>query len=137
MPPPRPVGAHAAVSSAFGVEVLPIELVEPRFYHLDLTFCPLDDRRALVVPDAWDRYGREVVARLVPEPVVLEREEAAAFCANSVLVGTTLVMASCTTRLGRQLESYGIDVVVVDVGEFLKAGGAVRCLTLALDVAVG
>ena len=128
------VGAHAAVSSTFGVEALPIELVDPRFYHLDLTFCPLDDRRALVVPEAWDRYGRDVVARLVPEPVVLDGEEAAAFCANSVLVGSTLIMPSCSPRLGRQLESFGLDVVVVDVGEFLKAGGGVRCLTLALDV---
>ena len=126
--------AHAAVSSAFGVEALPIELVDPRFYHLDLTFCPLDDRRALVVPDAWDRYGRDVVARLVPEPVVLDGDEAAAFCANSVLVGSTLIMPACTARLGRELESFGLDVVVVDVGEFLKAGGGVRCLTLALDV---
>ncbi len=128
------IGAHAALSSAFGVEVLPIELVDPRFYHLDLTFCPLDDRRAMIVPGAWDRYGREVVARLVPEPVVLDDDEAAAFCANSVLVGTTLIMPSCTKRLRRRLESFGLDVVVVDVGEFLRAGGGVRCLTLALDV---
>ncbi|MDQ3305617.1 MAG: arginine deiminase-related protein [Actinomycetota bacterium] len=129
--------AHATLSAAFGVEVLPIELVDPRYYHLDLTFCPLDDRRALVVPDAWDRYGREVAARLVPEPVVLEPDEAAAFCANSVLVGPTLVMPACSARLGRVLEAFGLDVVVVDLGEFLKAGGGVRCLTLALDVALG
>ncbi len=36
--------------------------------------------------------------------------------------------------VGRQLEAWGFDPVAVDVSEFLKAGGACRCLTLALDV---
>ena len=115
----------------------PIELVDARLYHLDLTFCPLDDRRALVAPDAWDRYGRKVVEALVPEPLVLEADEVLAFCANSVVVGTTVVMPSCPPRVGRQLEAWGFDVAVVAVGEFQKAGGGCRCLTLALDVDLG
>lgn len=126
--------AHTAVARLLGVEVLSVELVDERFYHLDLTFCPLDDRRALVVPEAWDAYGRDVVRNLVPEPIVLEREEAVAFCANSVVIDRTIVMPSCTTRLGRELARAGLDVVVAPVDEFLKAGGGVRCLTLALDV---
>jgi N-dimethylarginine dimethylaminohydrolase len=129
--------AHGPLSALLGVPVRPIELVDERLYHLDLTFCPLDDRRALVAPNAWDRYGRKVVEALVPEPFVLEDGEVLAFCANSVVVGTTIVMAACPPRVGRQLEAWGFDVAVADVGEFLKAGGGCRCLTLALDVAVG
>jgi len=130
-------GAHGPLSTLLGAPVRPIELVDPRLYHLDLTFCPLDDRRALVAPSAWDRYGRKVVEVLVPEPLVLDDDEMLAFCANSVVVGRTIVMPSCTPRVGRQLELWGFDVVVVDVDEFLKAGGGCRCLTLALDVALG
>ena len=124
--------AHTALAKVLDVEVLSVELVDHRFYHLDLTFCPLDDRRALVVPDAWDTYGRDVVKALVPEPIVLEPDEALAFCANSVVIDTTIVMPSCTPRLEQQLT--GLNVVVCPVDEFLKAGGGVRCLTLALDV---
>jgi len=47
-----------------------------------------------------------------------------------------VVMPACPPRLGRQLEAWGFDVVVIDVDEFLKAGGGCRCLTLALDVVV-
>jgi N-dimethylarginine dimethylaminohydrolase len=126
--------AHVALSRLVEVAVRPLELVDPRLYHLDLTFCPLDDRRALVAPDAWDPYGRRMVAALVPEPVVLEADEVLAFCANSVVVGHTIVMPSCPPRLGRKLEAKGFQVAVVAVDEFTKAGGAVRCLTLALDV---
>ncbi len=126
--------AHTALAKALDVEVLSIELTDQRFYHLDLTFCPLDDRRALVVPDAWDEYGREVVRAVVPEPIELTSEEALAFCANSVVIGNVIVMPSCTPRLDQALARAGFDVVVCVVDEFLKAGGGVRCLTLALDV---
>jgi N-dimethylarginine dimethylaminohydrolase len=126
--------AHTELARTLGVEVLSVELVDPRFYHLDLTFCPLDDRHALIVPEAWDAYGRDVVGNLVPEPIPLETEEAAAFCANSVVVGDVIVMPSCSPRLGRELEGIGLEVAVAPVDEFLKAGGGVRCLTLALDV---
>jgi len=128
--------AHTALAKTLGVEVLSVQLVDARFYHLDLSFCPLDDRHAIVAPDAWDRYGAAVVERLVPEPIVLEVDEALTFCANSVVVGTTIVMPACPVRVGRQLEEWGYDVVVNPVEEFLKAGGGVRCLTLALDMRI-
>jgi N-dimethylarginine dimethylaminohydrolase len=126
--------AHTALAKVLDVEVLSVELTDPRFYHLDLTFCPLDEQRALVVPEAWDEYGREVIKAIVPEPIALTHEESLAFCANSIVVGDTVVMPSCTQRLGRELERAGFTVVVSPVDEFLKAGGGVRCLTLALDV---
>ena len=129
--------AHAALSQLLGVRVWAVELTDERFYHLDLTFCPLDDRRAIVAPDYWDAYGRRVVEGLVPEPLVLEAHEAEAFTANAVVVGTNVVMPSVPPRVGRQLEVWGFTPVEADVGEFLKAGGACRCLTLALDVDLG
>ena len=74
---------------------------------------------------------------LVPEPLWLTDEEALSFCANSVVVGTTVVMPVTPVRVGRQLEAWGFDVVTCDVSEFLKAGGGCRCLTLALDTPLG
>lgn len=129
--------AHGPLSRLIGAPVRPIELVDPRCYHLDLTFCPLDERRALVAPHFWDAYGRKVVEALVPEPFALDDGEVLAFCANSVVVDTTVVMPACPPRVGRQLEAWGFDVVVSPVDELQKGGGACRCLTLALDVAVG
>jgi N-dimethylarginine dimethylaminohydrolase len=129
--------SHHALSTLTGAAVRSVQLVDERFYHLDLTFCPLDDRRAIGAPDAWDAYGARVVEELVPELLTLDLDEALAFTANSVVVGETIVMPACPPRVGRQLESWGFDVVVADVSEFQKAGGGVRCLTLALDVTLG
>jgi N-dimethylarginine dimethylaminohydrolase len=129
--------SHAYLSKLTGAAVRSVELVDERFYHLDITFCPLDSTRAMVWPGAWDRYGQQVMEALVPEPLVLEQDEADLFCANSVVVGRTVVMPACPPRLGRVLEGWGFDVVVCEVDEFLKAGGGCRCLTLALDVTLG
>ncbi len=119
------------------VPVRTIELVDERLYHLDLTFCPLDDRHAMCAPLGWDRYGVAVVEALVPEPLWLTDDEALAFCANSVVVGRRIIMPDCPPRLGRILEGWGFDIAVCPVDEFLKAGGGCRCLTLALDTSLG
>ncbi len=122
--------AHSLLAEMLSIPVLSVELVDARFYHLDLTFCPLDCRHAIVNPHAWDRYGRAVVERLVPEPLVLELDEALSFCANSVVIGRNIVMPACPPRVGRILEGWGFNVCVSPVTEFMKAGGGVRCLTL-------
>lgn len=129
--------SHAYLSHLTGAAVRSVELVDERLYHLDLTFCPLDDRRAIVAPIGWDRYGCRVMEALVPEPLVLDAGEALSFCANSVVVGSTVVMPACSPRVGRQLGAWGFEVEVCEVDEFLKAGGGCRCLTLALDVELG
>jgi N-dimethylarginine dimethylaminohydrolase len=126
--------SHAEVSRLTGAAVRSVELVDPRLYHLDLTFCPLDDRRAMVAPLGWDRYGLRVLGSLVPEPLMLEDDEALTFCANSVVVGKAVIMPTCPPRIGRALENWGFEPVECEVSEFLKAGGGCRCLTLALDV---
>jgi N-dimethylarginine dimethylaminohydrolase len=128
--------AHADLSRLTGAAVRSVELVDERLYHLDLTFCPLDARRAIVAPIGWDTYGRRVMEAIVPEPLVLEDDEALAFVANSVVIGSRVVMPVCPRRVGRQLEAWGFDIAVSRVDEFLKAGGGCRCLTLALDVAL-
>jgi arginine dihydrolase len=125
--------AATELTRLLGCPVRPVQLVDPRLYHLDLTFCPLDDRRAIVAPLGWDAYGRRVVEALVPEPLVLTDDEALSFCANSVVVDRTIVMPATPPRVGRQLEDWGFEVVECRIDEFLKAGGGCRCLTLSLD----
>jgi ornithine--oxo-acid transaminase len=116
--------------------IVPVELVDERFYHVDIVFCPLDARSALLAPTKLDADGARRIEQLVPDPILLTDEEAEQFSANSVVVGRTVVMPACSPRLEGELRARGFDPVVVDVSEFLKAGGGPRCLTLALDVAL-
>jgi ornithine--oxo-acid transaminase len=116
--------------------ILPVELVDERFYHVDIVFCPLDARSALLAPTKVDAESARLIAELVPDPILLTDEEAEQFSANTVVVGRTVVMPACSPRLDAELCARGFTPVVVDVSEFLKAGGGPRCLTLALDVSL-
>lgn len=125
---------HAVLAQELGVRVAGVGIVHPALYHLDLSFCPLDETRAIVAPSAWDRAGRATVAALVPDPLVISEEEAFTFCANSVVVGDVVVMpAGAPARVARRLEAWGFSVQTVDVSELHKGGGSIRCMTLPLD----
>ncbi len=126
--------AHGVLSRELGVRVASVGVVHPSLYHLDLSFCPLDETRAIVAPSAWDAAGRATVAGLVPQPLVIDEREAFTFCANSVVVGDVVVMPRGTPpRVARQLETWGFAVETVDVSELHKGGGSIRCMTLPLD----
>jgi N-dimethylarginine dimethylaminohydrolase len=125
------------LASDLGVRVRGLRITHPGMYHLDLAFCPLDETRAMVCPDALDEVSAEALLALVPEPLVLSEEEALTFCANSIVIGRTVVMPACPDRVRAQLEDWGFEIVLVDVSEFHKGGGSIRCLTNPVDVTVG
>jgi N-dimethylarginine dimethylaminohydrolase len=132
--PRTDAATHSVLSRELGVRVASVPVVHPALYHLDLSLCPLDERRAIVAPAAWDAAGRRTVASLVPEPLLIDEDEAFTFCANSVVVGDVVVMpAGSPVRVMRALERWGFAVAPVEVGELHKGGGSVRCMTLPLD----
>jgi N-dimethylarginine dimethylaminohydrolase len=121
------------------VRVRGVRITHPAMYHLDLAFCPLDGRRAMVAPGAFDQASASALLALVPEPLILTDEEAlTTFCANSIVIGRTVVMpAGAPSRVVAQLDDWGFEVVEVEVDEFHKGGGSVRCLTNPVDVTLG
>ncbi len=125
------------LATDFDIAVRGLRITNPGMYHLDLAFCPLDKQAALVCPAAFDEPSAQALLALVPDPVVLTEAEALTFCANSVVVGRTVVMPACPDRVRTELGSRGFAVQLVDVSEFHKGGGSVRCLTNPLDIVVG
>ncbi len=120
-----------------GIRVRGFRITHPGMYHLDLAFCPLDGRRAMVCPSAFGEATAAALLDLVPEPLVLTEAEAMTFCANSIVIGSTVLMPACPARVRAQLERWGFEVVLVDVSEFHKGGGSIRCLTNPVDVTIG
>ncbi len=127
-----------ARATDLGVRVRGLRITHPGMYHLDLAFCPLDDRRAIVCPEAFDEESAEALLALVPEPVVITEEEAlTTFAANSIVVGRTVLMPAVPDHARRTLEDWGFHVVMVDVSQFHLGGGSIRCLTNPIDVRLG
>ncbi len=125
--------SHHWVGNALGVRVLPVELVNPRFYHLDTCFCPLAPDEALFFPGAFDSYGLKVLTTHVPKLIPVKDEEAFRFGCNAVVVGRTVVHNSQCPQLAADLQAAGYRSIEVELDEFLKAGGSAKCLTLRLD----
>jgi N-dimethylarginine dimethylaminohydrolase len=125
------------LAAELDVRVRGLRITHPGMYHLDLAFCPLDETRAMVAPSAFDEASAAAALALVPEPLVLTEEEALTFCANSIVLGRTVLMPVCPDRVRARLEEWGFEIVLVDVTEFHKGGGSIRCLTNPLDILVG
>ena len=103
------------LAADLGVRVRGLRITHPGMYHLDLAFCPLDDRRAIVCPDALDAASAEALLDLVPEPLVLTEEEAlTTFAANSIVVPSadgrpgTVVMPAAPDHVRDRLEALGL-----------------------------
>ena len=126
--------AHAELARLLHARVLPVELADGRFYHLDTCFCPLDERSALWFPPAFDRYGRKVIDTLVAQPIPVTEADAKRFVCNAIVVGRTIVMQEGASRALRQrLTRGGFRLFSLDLSEFLKAGGSAKCLVLRLN----
>ena len=125
--------SHQWLGKTLSRLVLPLELVDPRFYHLDTCFCPIAPGQAIYFPDAFDRYGRRVLETHIDKLLPVVEAEAARFACNAVVVGKTVIVNAGSEQLGADLRAWGYEVVFVELDEFLKAGGSAKCLTLRLD----
>jgi len=129
------LAAHPLLAEALAVEVLSLRLMDERFYHLDTCFCPLSDGTLLYYPPAFDFYSNRLIETRVPaaKRLVVGEADALAFACNAVNVGRSVILNQASAGLRQQLQTRGYDVVETPLSEFLKAGGATKCLTLRLD----
>ncbi len=127
------VRSHQWIGERLGVEVLALELVDPRFYHLDTCFCPLEPDVAIYYPGAFDEYGRSVLNDRIPSLLEVAPEEAISFSCNAVVVGKTVILNAGATKLADALGERGYAVRALEFSEFIKSGGSAKCLTLRVD----
>lgn len=124
--------SHPYIAQWLDTEVLSLRLIDPRFYHLDTCFCPLDGGYVLYYPPAFDTYSNALIERRIPEEkrIVVPEPDAVNFACNAVNVGEVIIMNKISADLEKAIVSKGFKVRQTSLTEFLKAGGAAKCLTL-------
>jgi len=129
------IRAYSRLSEIFGREIMPVELVDRYFYHLDTCFCPLSGGELLYYPPAFDAYAQTVIADRINQErrLVVPQAEALRFACNAVCVGKHVVLPDGCTETMKLLESCGYETHPLSLDEFMKSGGSAKCLTLALD----
>jgi N-dimethylarginine dimethylaminohydrolase len=133
--PRSDAAARHVIEDQFGVPAVALELVDPRFYHMDTALCPLTHGEVMFVPDAFNAHGQALIRDRVEPALRIElgAEDACQFAANAVCVANTLVMSGCSERLRSELRERGYRVVTTPLHSFLRSGGSAFCLTLRLD----
>lgn len=128
------VRAAPMVAGWLDIEVQSLKLADPRFYHLDTCFCPLEGGYLMYYPGAFDLASQQAIARRVPAQrrIVVEADDALAFACNTVNAGQHVLLNQASPDLRTQLESRGFTVHQLPLSEFMRAGGAAKCLTLKL-----
>jgi lysine-ketoglutarate reductase/saccharopine dehydrogenase-like protein (TIGR00300 family) len=126
---------HTLLGQTFGTEVVSLRLVDPRFYHLDTCFAPLPEGRLLYYPAAFDEKSRRAIERRIPRPKRIEvsDRDAVGFACNVLRLDDQLFLNQASEPLRASLSKWGFETNVQPVGEFLKAGGGVKCLSMILD----
>jgi len=132
------LGAKQELELAFPeVLVRPLQLVDPRFYHLDTCFCPLEgangETAVMYYPGAFDEYGNYVIHNCFDNIIELTEDEATVFTCNAVQVKQNIVLSECSQRVENELSKFGLKVRRTPLSEFMKSGGQAKCLTLRID----
>lgn len=129
------IRAFPGLSERFHREIIPLELIDNRFYHLDTCFCPLSGGELLYFPPAFDPYGQMAIAERLPQArlFAVPEEEALRFACNAVCVGKHVVLPLGCPVTEQLLHGRGYETHAVALDEFMKSGGSAKCLTLALD----
>lgn len=129
------IRAYVRLSEIFGREIIPVELVDRRFYHLDTCFCPLSGGELLYYPPAFDGYAQRVIEDRIGRDrrLAVPESEALRFACNAVCVKQRVVLPEGCAETMALLAAHGYEPCPTPLDEFMKAGGSAKCLTLALD----
>jgi N-dimethylarginine dimethylaminohydrolase len=122
--------AHTEVAAAVGMPLVSLELVDPRFYHLDTALAVLDDTTIAYYPPAFSDDSRRRLLELFPDAIEVATTDAFVLGLNAVSDGLHVVHPAAATRFAGQLCDAGFIPIGVDLSELLKGGGSIKCCTL-------
>ena len=116
------------------IDVIPLRLVDPYFYHLDMGFLPINADTAFYYPPAFSKNSQNLLKRLIPNLHELSHTAVKAYAANSFVSGRDIIISAGTPQPFRdELAKLGMAIHEVDVSEFKKAGGGIHCLINVLE----
>lgn len=110
-----------------------LHLVDARFYHLDTCFAPLKENGVLWYPGAFDIESQTKIRKFTSRQNSIEvtEEEALTFACNAVIIKNNVFMPECDS-IADKLTKFGYKVQTFCMSEFIKSGGACKCLVMKI-----
>jgi N-dimethylarginine dimethylaminohydrolase len=130
--------AHIEAAESLDRPVVSLELVDPRFYHLDVAIAVLDDGNGTAAvdvayfPGAFSPHSRRTLRDLFPDAILCCEDNALALGLNAVSDGRHVVLPAAASSFAAALRERGYEPVPVELDELMKAGGSVKCCTMEM-----
>lgn len=127
--------SHRAAAEALNYEIVTLRLGSQRFYHLDVCLAPLPRGIVMYYPGAFDDASVHLIETRVPQDkrIVVSERDALNFACNAISCGDSVILYRASEELKERLAEKNLQVIEINLDEFLLAGGSARCMVLPLD----
>lgn len=113
-----------------GKKIIPVQLTNASFYHLDTAMTIVDKETVALYPPLFTEETLRTIKQTVPEVIEASKADAYVYGLNAMSDGHNIVLSDRADGLIAQYEKRGMQVHPVAISEFQKSGGGVKCLTL-------
>lgn len=109
--------------------VIGLNLIDPKYYHLDTALFPVSNELIALYEPAFDKESIRVLENLDCELLKLDQQSALDFALNSIALNNNILVHYKAKSFISKLKKRGFDLYELDVSEFIKFGGGLKCLT--------
>lgn len=124
------IDAYEEIKNQIDYKIIPLELVNSNFYHLDTALSIVRDDLAFFVPSAFNHLGIETLKKSFKNLIPVNEKEAIKYLACNAHSpdGKILLVESGAIDLQFKAMEAGLEIFKMDTSEFLKSGGSIFCL---------
>jgi N-dimethylarginine dimethylaminohydrolase len=115
----------------FSKPIIHLELVDPVYYHLDMSLAPLSENTVVIKEESFTSAGLQTIRDNFSDIIVPGAEDQKIMACNLVVVENNIVLGKgISASLKQEFGSRGFTVYEVPMEEYRKGGGSVKCSTL-------
>ncbi len=127
--------AYFELSDMLDTPVIALELVSPKFYHLDTCFVPLSETSVMLCREAFSNEGLELIGQMFETVYsVPETEAESLFSLNAHVLHLQdrkiALLQQGSKHTADILRKEGFEMLELDTSEFMKSGGSVFCMKI-------
>lgn len=121
------------ISKKIGEKVIPLELINPYFYHLDTCFGPINDELVIINENAFSEISLNKIYDNFNNVITTNSNDNSVLGCNIIVIGKNVFIGEgISEELKDKIINFGYFINEIDMSEFLKGGGSIKCLTLEI-----